>query len=209
MNMTELIEVLRRRLAKKIRDGELSGSELARRVGVAQAHVSNFLHVQRGVSVDLANRLLSAVDLEVEDLIADSKLHNPLFVDDGSQDFTSVRVVTAAHALTAQIRDRHVLSQVKISAKAARNRKTAPGRESWHRFVAIADQDGRIIVLDRYDTMPSLGLFATERNGAIEVGRVVSIGRKVIFCPSSHQADVHHFPQIIGRVLEIHERICN
>ncbi len=29
------------------------------------------------------------------------------------------------------------------------------------------------------------------------------------FCPSSRHPDVSLFPQIIGRVVDMHERICN
>ena len=44
-------------------------SHVARSIGVAQAHVSNFLYGKRGLSFDLADRLLTYVDANVTDLL--------------------------------------------------------------------------------------------------------------------------------------------
>src|ERR1700728_4233597 len=68
MNFIELHERLRLETWRRIDQGILSSSLLARQTGLAQAHISNFLHRRRRLSLPALDRVLLAQELTVEDL---------------------------------------------------------------------------------------------------------------------------------------------
>ena len=68
MNFLELHERLRLETWRRIDQGILSSSLLARRTGLAQAHISNFLHRRRRLSLTALNSVLLAQEMGVEDL---------------------------------------------------------------------------------------------------------------------------------------------
>src|SRR6202020_609770 len=69
MKFLELHERLRLETWRRIDQGILSSSLLARQTGLAQAHISNFLHRRRRLSLPALDRLLLAQALSVEDLV--------------------------------------------------------------------------------------------------------------------------------------------
>src|SRR5438552_17307160 len=70
MDFCELQENLRQLLWQRVRAGELSGLRLARQTGFRQPHISNFLNGKRGLSLDGLDKVLSALQLSVIDLLS-------------------------------------------------------------------------------------------------------------------------------------------
>ena len=69
MNFTQMHERLRLELLRRIQRGTLSVSLLARQTGFGQAHLSNFLHSRRQLSLEAMDRILAAQRLTVADLL--------------------------------------------------------------------------------------------------------------------------------------------
>ena len=69
MRFRDLHEALRLEIVRRLDSGLLTGSELARRTGFRQAHISNFLHAKRSLSLTGLDRVLTAIDLTVDDVL--------------------------------------------------------------------------------------------------------------------------------------------
>lgn len=69
MLLQELLGELRSELNLQIAENKFSGTDLARRTGITQAHVSNFLRGRRGLSVELFDRILSSLNISILDLL--------------------------------------------------------------------------------------------------------------------------------------------
>lgn len=68
MRFRDLHEALRVEILRRLDLGTLTGSELARLTGFRQAHISNFLHAKRSLSLTGLDRVLTAMNLTVDDL---------------------------------------------------------------------------------------------------------------------------------------------
>ena len=69
MNFTQMHERLRMELLRRIQRGTLSVSLLARQTGFGQAHLSNFLHSRRQLSLEAMDLILAAQHLAASDLL--------------------------------------------------------------------------------------------------------------------------------------------
>src|SRR5579885_549739 len=69
MNVSQFHEQLRRELLRRIQRGTLSGTLLARQTGLNPAHISNFLHGKRRLSLTALDQILTALDLKIENLL--------------------------------------------------------------------------------------------------------------------------------------------
>ena len=172
MNFLELHERLRLETWRRIDQGILSSSLLARRTGLAQAHISNFLHRRRRLSLAALNRVLVAQELGVEDLSlsATTGFASP---EEPQPDFTDVvPIVSQAAAMLSPL----------VPTKAVQGALHLPpgwlsefpvrrsvSRRSWERFIAVrvtASQAlpmdpvlrvGSLVVLDRhYNSLATL-----------------------------------------------------
>lgn len=137
MNFTQMHERLRQGLLRRVQRGTVSVSLLARQTGIGQAHLSNFLHGRRQLSLQAMDRILTAQHLSTDDLLpAASQL--ALAANLGGE--CSVPVVSHATALfepfvrAAAIQSiLHLPDDVLHSfQKRANNRRLA-----WQRFVAV------------------------------------------------------------------------
>lgn len=70
MGFEDLLDELLKVLRHRVRSGELTERGLARRIGLSQPHVHNVLCGARVMSVAAADRVLSALDMTVADLMA-------------------------------------------------------------------------------------------------------------------------------------------
>jgi transcriptional regulator with XRE-family HTH domain len=170
MNFLELHERLRLETWRRIDQGILSSSLLARRTGLAQAHISNFLHRRRRLSLTALNRVLVAQELGVEDL---SPVGADQFVsarDPASADVVSVVAQTAA-MLSPLIPPRAVQGTLHLPPGWLTGFpvRRSVSRRSWERFVAVritAAQAlpmdpvlrvGSVVILDRhYNSLATL-----------------------------------------------------
>lgn len=147
MNFTQMHDRLRMELLRRIQRGSLSVSLLARQTGLAQGHVSNFLHGKRKLSLATIDRLLQAQHLAAADLISPqrvSSLSNDL-------DRDSVPVVSHAVALFEPvIRPSAVQFMLQLPSEALRSLRPRPvqGRRLWQRFVAIRIPAGEALAMD-------------------------------------------------------------
>ena len=73
----DLRESLRQRLSEMVSTHVTTQSHVARSIGVAQAHVSNFIYGKRGLSFYLADRLLAYTESNVAELLNSSNRRKP------------------------------------------------------------------------------------------------------------------------------------
>lgn len=138
MNFTQMHDHLRLELLRRIRRGTLTVSLLARQTGFGQAHLSNFLHSRRQLSLEAMDRILAVQHLGAEDLLpATARRGAPELGDESG---IAVPVVSHATALFEPIvRPSAVLSVMHLPAgllATVRARVSTP-RRAWQRFVAV------------------------------------------------------------------------
>jgi hypothetical protein len=137
MNFTQMHERLRLELLRRIQRGTLSVSLLGRQTGFGQAHLSNFLHSRRQLSLEAMDRILAAQHLTVADLLPASQ-RTGVWPDDDSG--SAVPVVSHAAALFEPvIRPSAIQSMLHLPAAALQSVRTraSNSRRAWQRFVAV------------------------------------------------------------------------
>jgi transcriptional regulator with XRE-family HTH domain len=171
MNFLELHERLRLETWRRIDQGILSSSLLARRTGLAQAHISNFLHRRRRLSLTALNRVLLAQELSVEEL---SPIGTRPTVPEqhGTKPADAIPIVPQAIAmLSPLIPPRSVQGTLHLPAGWLTGFpvRRSVSRRSWERFVAVRVtavqalpmdpvlRVGSVVVLDRhYNSLATL-----------------------------------------------------
>jgi hypothetical protein len=93
MLISDLQNRLRKVIEQRIAAGVLTGTILAKETGFKQAHISNFIHGHRGLSVEGFDRLLRALSIRATDLI---ECGSPRKVE--SQDYDEIPLVAGATA---------------------------------------------------------------------------------------------------------------
>ena len=74
MLMIDLLTALRANLNLRIRNGELTERNLAKRIGLSQAHMHNVLKGARILTAEVADLLMLELNLSVADLLAEEHL---------------------------------------------------------------------------------------------------------------------------------------
>ena len=137
MNFSQMHERLRLELLRRIQRGTLSVSLLARQTGFGQAHLSNFLHSRRQLSLEAMDRILAAQRLTVAALLP-ALPQNALWREDESAG--EVPVVSHNTALFEPvIRPSAVQMMLHLppgALQTVRARATNL-RRAWQRFVAV------------------------------------------------------------------------
>jgi hypothetical protein len=161
MTFIQLHERLRQEMLRRVQRGTLSVSLLGRQTGMAQAHMSNFLRARRQLSLDAADRVMTAHRLTVADLLpapSGAALISP-------EQESAVPVVSHSAALfepyikpSGGQQSIHPPGGLLGSLRA----KVSSPRRAWQRFVAVrvkpADAEAMepvllpeaIVVLDRH-----------------------------------------------------------
>jgi hypothetical protein len=140
MNFTQMHERLRLELLRRIQRGTLSVSLLARQTGFGQAHLSNFLHCRRQLSLEALDRILVAQHLTVADLLPTIQHVGDLPAEGES---SSVPIVSHAMALfEPYIRPSAVQSMLQLPAGVLQSMRgrASSSRRAWQRFVAVRIQ---------------------------------------------------------------------
>lgn len=130
-------ERLRLELLRRIQRGSLSVSLLARQTGFAQAHVSNFLHRRRQLSLAAMDRVLAAQRMATADLLPTADRPSP-WTD--SARGIAVPVVSHPVALFEPlIRPAAIQALLHLpeSTLQSVHTRTSGARRKWERFVAI------------------------------------------------------------------------
>jgi transcriptional regulator with XRE-family HTH domain len=137
MNFTQIHERLRLELLRRIQRGTLSVSLLSRETGLSQPHLSNFLRGRRQLSLDALDRVLTAQNLKVTDLLPALQLAVAMpFEEDSSM----VPLVSHAAALFEPfIRPSAVQAALHFPAGVLKSMpvRASTARRAWQRFVAV------------------------------------------------------------------------
>src|SRR5580692_8082492 len=137
MNFTQMHDRLRLELLRRIQRGTLSVSLLARQTGFGQAHLSNFLHSRRQLSLEAMDRILRAQHLTIADLVPSVQQSEPEFKGNG---VCAMPVVSHAAALFEPvIRPSAIESLLYLPAVAfeSAHARVSGSRRAWERFVAV------------------------------------------------------------------------
>jgi hypothetical protein len=148
MNFTQMHERLRLELLRRIQRGTLSVSLLARQTGFGQAHLSNFLHSRRQLSLEAIDRVLASQHLTAVDLLPVIHHSGDLPAD---QEGSSVPVVSHAVALfEPYIRPSAVHSMLRLPAGVLQSLHTrvSNSRRAWQRFVAVRVPSADALAMD-------------------------------------------------------------
>jgi len=140
MNFTQMHERLRLELLRRIQRGTLSVSLLARQTGFGQAHLSNFLHGRRQLSLDAIDRVLAAQHMAASDLLPAN--YQPKGAAGLSTDSDPCMIPIVSHAAALfepYIRPSAVQSMLQLPASSLTSIQTrvSPSRRAWQRFVAV------------------------------------------------------------------------
>lgn len=141
MDFHGLQENLRQLLLRRIRGGQLSGLQLARQAGFRQPHISNFLNMKRGLSLEALDRVLAVQRISVLDLLDQEELgRHASIVPPGRGEFENIVLVNAD---SASVLPRFTRDQVKDTFKVGKNflRRLRPAMEGdrsrWQRFIFL------------------------------------------------------------------------
>ncbi len=133
-------ECLRRELRRRIDAGELTGTQLARKTGFTQAHISNFINRKRGLKLSALDRMMKAVGLTVYDLLDPRELTRHVTLPAVSEgDFLDVPVIDPAAAMSPIV-VREQMREVLKFRRAFLDRLRPSGaasRKDWTRFVVL------------------------------------------------------------------------
>ncbi len=137
MNFTQMHDRLRLELLRRIQRGTLSVSLLARQTGFGQAHLSNFLHSRRQLSLEAMDRILAAQHLTVADLLPYE--HRAGQLPEGEEG-SRVPVVSHTTALFEPlVRPSAVQSILHLPTAVLHSvsARASNPRRAWQRFVAV------------------------------------------------------------------------
>jgi len=170
MNFTDLHEMLRLEVLRRIESGDLTGTRLAQETSFRQGHISNFLNSKRALSLEGLDRVLASQGLTVEQIlpveIGASAARVPApesALMDGP--IVMVPLVSASSAAEdGQIPAAAVLETLPLATSRLADNRARPSRRSsgWQRFVALlvdtqqaaamepALASGMIAVIDRH-----------------------------------------------------------
>lgn len=171
MTFLSLQESLRRELRQRMESGELSGTELARRTGFTQAHISNFLNRKRGLKLKALDVVLKALGMSVLELARPEELARyaplpPL----REEQFVAVPLVDHRTAATTAVISseevRELFHYKRAFLERLRADLAASGRREWTRFVVLRAeardaaamapriQAGALLLVDRHYVNP-------------------------------------------------------
>jgi len=134
MNISQMHERLRLELLRRIQRGTLSVSLLSRQSGFGQAHLSNFLHTRRQLSLDGMDRILKAQHLTGADLLPAQDRAG----DDPEGD--TVPIVSHATALFEPLvrpAAVHAMLHVPANLLQSTRARVHTAQRAWQRFVAV------------------------------------------------------------------------
>ncbi|MGB6429824.1 MAG: helix-turn-helix domain-containing protein [Candidatus Acidiferrales bacterium] len=223
MGFVSTSEALRREVARRIEAGELTGTELARRAGFTQAHISNFLNRKRGLKPAAMDRVLKAMGVTIYDLLdptevarraAAREIAEPIGEIDAAAIEVQIPVVGADAAATAVILESDVRGRAKYAGLFLERLREdcPPARRAWTRFIAIeasaADAAamwprltaGAELLIDRHWTALDAyrkgrrNLYAVRKQAAILVRYVERAGDRLVLRPHNPESDAEIFP---------------
>lgn len=229
MRIEDLEQNLRKLVRQRIAAGQLSGSELARLAGFKQAHISNFLSERRGLSVEAFDRVLTALRLNVRDLLPGGVT---AAVSGNPREYDEVPLVAHEVAHRPQIPSFAVLDLLKFKKSFLRRLRPlmAGNRDEWTRFILLkanADAEvamsprilsGAAVLVDRhYNELEPYrrrgpNLYAVKKDAHVLMRYVEVRGGQMLLRPANPEAELDVLPisgsrgyadAIIGRICHV------
>jgi transcriptional regulator with XRE-family HTH domain len=139
MNFQDLHELLRLELVRRIEQGTLTGSRLASQAGFQQAHISNFLNRKRALSLEGLDRVLTAQNLSIDQILP-LEMAGARADESAAEQVEEVPIVSPSTAIhDSKIARTAIIETVPVvAARLNENRaRPAPRRTQWERFVAV------------------------------------------------------------------------
>lgn len=140
MTFRQMQERLRHELLRRIERRTLSVSLLARQTGLGQAHVSNFLHGRRALSLTALDAILKAQQLEFEDLLPARREVVGGMLSGQVGEAVQLPLVSATTAMfEPYLRPSNVQSMLPFPAEALSGLlvRCSTARKQWERFVVV------------------------------------------------------------------------
>ena len=233
MNASALQEELRRVLWERIKARKLTGLGLAKQAGFEQAYISNFLNHKRSLSMEGIDRILSAQNLSVYDLLKREEINkraSSITSSDG--DFENVVLAEPEVAATAPTITRDNVRDILKFKKSFLRRlrpATARGREEWQRFVLMKVDaheassmyprllPGATVLIDRHYNLlqpyrrNETNIYAVLRNRRCTIKYVERDGDHLVLRPHNQLHPISVLPlegsdpseMIVGRVCHV------
>jgi hypothetical protein len=233
MNFKAMQENLRRILLQRMHCGALTGVGLAQQIGLGQAHLSNFLNRKRGLSLEGMDKVLSAQQLSVLDLLDPAEVNRRASILPPSNDeFDNVVLISPSIAATHPIITAdQVLAVLKFKKSFLRKmkRETDVSRSTWHRFVLIrlGARDASAmaprlaaratLLIDRHYTSlkpyrkGDSNMYAVVKNDSCTIRYVESAGNHLLLRPHNTSFPLEAIPIAQGKYPAdyIVGRVCN
>jgi transcriptional regulator with XRE-family HTH domain len=210
---------LREAVATRIASRQLTGLSLARKTGFRQAHISNYLHNRRGLSLEGMDRILTVLGISVLDLVPAGDLSERLPKDAGDREYEGVSLVDAAALREPQPQLQRIQEQLKFKRNFLRRLRADPvtSRASWVRFLLYkaSDDDGAAmyprvlpratLLIDRhYNSLRSYrrgdtNMYAVLKGSAVLVRNVEITGPQLTLRPQVQTAPLDFIPIEPGR----------
>jgi transcriptional regulator with XRE-family HTH domain len=141
MYVSDIHDRIRKIVISKCKTRELSQAVLTERLGVKQAHISNFVNHRRGFSIGLMDKLLRVLELEVQDLLPSEEVSPPKREEEG---FELVPLIKLQSAMQPSISKNRVIGMVAHRHHFVRQLRidSSRTRSHWLRFVAVEIPSG-------------------------------------------------------------------
>jgi len=167
MDFSQLQERVRLELLRRIERGTLSASLLARKSGLGQPHISNFLHGRRGMTLAALDKVLRAIQQDIADLIPARRESAGTLLSGQLGESVWVPIVSHETAIHEQyVVGSKVKKMIPIPAEMLSGLlvRCPAARNKWDRFVAVRldEEDAEpmkplvreeaLVVLDRHYT---------------------------------------------------------
>jgi len=232
MRLRDLQDRLRTHIRGRIGRGELTGSGLSQQAGFQQGHLSNFLNARRGLSLELMDRLLKALEIEILDLAEAGEIEQRV-LRPATAGWQSVAIVSAEDAARlprftpAQVTG--TLSFRKTFLRRLRANDVCH-RGDWLRFVALEMEPRAarglfsrsagvaMLLIDRHYTslvpyrQQQPNLYAVRFQARCAVGYVTQAGEHLVLRSRDPQVPVElaridrsrgYSDQVVGRVCHV------
>lgn len=190
MNFLELHERLRLVTSNRLDQGISSRSLLARKTGLAQAHISNFLNRRRRLSLAAMDLILSAQALSVEDLCGPDRREFPPAKRDRLEPMDSIPIVAQSVAMNSpHISAGAVLDSLQLPSGwlQVMPLRRAAGRGTWERFVAVRVTSGQALPMQPVLRPGALAVIDRHYNSPVDARHLhpnlyaVRLGSQVLF----------------------------
>ncbi len=231
LDFVHLQSQLRHAVSARISSGQISGLALARKTGFQQAHVSNFVHNRRGLSLEGMDRIMSALGLSVLDLIpaGDLSTHSGAASD---REYEGIALVETAALLDPIPPQPRIIERLKFKRTFLKRLRPdlITARANWTRFLLFKPSSddaaamyprilaGATLLIDRhYNSLRpyrrgDANMYAVRKGNTVLVRYVEITGRQLTLRPQANTQPLDFVPidsnrsyadYLLGRVCHV------